>query len=376
MLKVLVLNYEFPPLGGGAGNACFYLLKEFKKYKNFQFDLITSSVNKYKHERFSKNINIYYLNIDKNNKNLHFQKQKDILLYSLKALSFGKKLKKEKKYDCVHAFFSIPSGLIALLLSKNYIVSLRGSDVPFYNSRFYWQDKLFFQYINKFIWQKATKVIANSNDLKNLALKTSPKQDIKIIKNGVDTKFFKPLKNLIKKNVILNVGRLIKRKNISLLLKGFSKINNKYKEKWQIWLVGEGPEKEALSILAQKLKIKKNVKFLGIKNKKELLKIYNQAKIFVISSKYEGMSNSLLEAIACGLPIITTNTGNANFLIKKNGIILNDNRPSVIKKALFKMIKYKKVRTKMAKQSRKIAKNLNWTKSAKKYLKIYQSYHD
>ena len=145
-MKILMLNYEFPPLGGGAANACFHFLKELTKIKNLKIDLITSSTFSFKKEKFSSNINIYYLNIGKNKRNLHFQTSKDLFFYSLRAYFFAKKLIKKNNYNLIHAWFGIPSGLIAFLLKKPYIVSLRGSDVPFYNPRFYWLDKICFKH--------------------------------------------------------------------------------------------------------------------------------------------------------------------------------------------------------------------------------------
>ena len=65
-MKILMLNYEFPPLGGGASNATKYLLKEFSSKPNIKVDLVTSSaINKMDVEKFSDNINIYKLPINK-----------------------------------------------------------------------------------------------------------------------------------------------------------------------------------------------------------------------------------------------------------------------------------------------------------------------
>src|SRR3989344_4881417 len=136
MKRVLVLNYEFPPLGGGAGNATYYLLKEFAKYPDLEIDLVTSSVDTFRVEKFAGNITIHFLNIGKRG-NLHYQTNQKLLMYSWKSYWYSKKLMEEKEYDLCHAFFGIPCGYVAMMLRLPYIVSLRGSDVPFYNKRFY-----------------------------------------------------------------------------------------------------------------------------------------------------------------------------------------------------------------------------------------------
>ena len=124
MKKILILNYEFPPLGGGAANATYYLLKEFSKFPDLELDLVTSSVDKFRIEQFAPNIRIHYLDINKKG-NLHYQSIKDLLTYSWKSLKYCKKLKQEAKFDLIHAFFSSPCGYIAMKLKIPYIVSLR-----------------------------------------------------------------------------------------------------------------------------------------------------------------------------------------------------------------------------------------------------------
>lgn len=140
-INILFLNYEYPPLGGGAGNATWYLLKEYEKMPDLQVTLVTSSTGSFRMERPSDNVTIYYLDIGKRG-SLHYQSSKDLLKYSWKAWLFCRRYLKGNHIDLIHAFFGIPCGLIALLLGKPYIVSLRGSDVPFYNNRFHWLDKL------------------------------------------------------------------------------------------------------------------------------------------------------------------------------------------------------------------------------------------
>ena len=147
-MRILFFNYEYPPLGGGAGNATFYLLQEFSKISGLEIDLITSSIDKFKIEELTTNIRIHYLDIGKKN-TFHFQSQKDLLIYSWKAYFYAKKLIKQKKFDLTLAFFGIPCGYIAMRLKIPYIVSLRGSDVPGYNERFKILDKFIFSWLRK-----------------------------------------------------------------------------------------------------------------------------------------------------------------------------------------------------------------------------------
>jgi len=370
-MRILMLNYEFPPLGGGAANANYYLLKEFAKEKDLKIDLITSSVDKFKKKKFSKNITLYYLNIGKNNQNFHFQTNKDLLIYSFKSYFFAKKLLKKKNYNLIHAWFGIPCGFVAMLLKKPYIVALRGSDVPFYNPRFKSLDKYFFQHLSELIWKKAKAVIANSQGLKELAQKTAPNQKIKVIYNGVDINEFKPPKTKEKsKNLrILCVARLIKRKGIDYLIKALGELKN---QNFILTIIGDGDEKKNLIDQAKKLKINNKIKFLGSVPHSEIIKYYQQNDLFILPSLNEGMSNTILEAMACGLPIVTTNVGGSKELIKNNGFIVKPRKIEELRQAIKRYLQNKNLVENQGKESYQMAQAFDWHNNANKYLSLYK----
>lgn len=367
MKRILMLNYEFPPLGGGAGNATYYLLKEFSKIDDLQIDLVTSSVNRYKKEQFSSNIKIHYLNIGKKG-NLHYQSKKDLLEYSWKAYFFSKRLIKNQRYDFIHAFFGIPCGYIAMKLSLPYIVSLRGSDVPGHNPKF---NKIYFLLspLLKKIWEKARFIVANSEDLKNTALKFYSEARIDVIPNGVDWDGFRPNPARRRNNIfrVLYVGRFHKIKGINYLIDAFKQFAQERNDV-ELVLVGEGPlyagvKKENSSF--------KKIRILGRKEQSELIKIYQRSDVFVLPSLNEGMSNTLLEAMACGLAVIATNTGGAKELLGRDGIIMKKENSQEIFQGLEKLYSNRELLRNMKIQSRQKAKKMSWEEGARKYLDIY-----
>jgi L-malate glycosyltransferase len=368
-VKILMLNYEFPPLGGGAANATYYLLKEFSKIKDLEIDLVTSSTDKFRIQQFAPNIKIHFLDIGKDG-NLHYQSQKDLLKYSWKAYKYSKQLMKEKGFNLCHAFFGIPCGFIAMKLGLPYLVSLRGSDVPGHNPKFKLLDKLIFKRLSKKIWNKSKLTIANSKDLRDEAYLTSKKKEIKIIVNGIDTSFYKPTKkeNSMKKFRIFYAGRLSIVKGLDFLLKALSQLDKNS----ELILAGDGDQKDHLQELSKKLGIKNQVKFLGILNKEDLRKEYLNASVFCLPSLHEGMSNTVLEAMACGLSIVITNTGGVNLLMKDNGIVVKSESSEELFLALKKIKENKELRNNMGKKSREIAEKMSWKNMAKSYLEIYR----
>ncbi|MBU0707877.1 glycosyltransferase family 4 protein [Patescibacteria group bacterium] len=364
-----MLNYEFPPLGGGAGNATYYLLKEFSNHRDLKIDLITSSVDTYKHHVFAPNINIHFLDIGKKG-NLHYQSEANLIKYSWGAYRFAKKLKQKNDYGLIHAFFGIPCGYVAKLLKLPYLVSLRGSDVPYYNPRFKFLDKVIFQRLSRSIWEKAAQVTTNSEGLKKLALQTYPEKNIQVIYNGVDVKEFQS-NSATKSFNIISTSRFIRRKGIEYLIKGFADFYKKYQTGILI-LVGSGNLEQELKDLVKKFDLDTVVDFRGTASHEQISHIYREADIYVLPSLNEGMSNSVLEAMASSQPIIATDTGGTKELIDStNGFIIQKQNSHDIFQALEKLYLDKNLRTQMGQASRKKAEQLSWNKMADQYLSLY-----
>lgn len=372
-MRILFLNYEYPPLGGGAANATFYLLREFAKMPDLEIELATSSVDgNYHLEKVGNNIKIHHLPIGKNPKNLHYQTQKDLLVYSWKAYFFSRKLVKENKFDLTLAFFGIPCGFLAMLLGLPYVVSLRGSDVPFYNERFKILDNLFFRWLSLLIWKKARAVAANSHDLAELAKQTSRTQKINIIYNGINMEEFKPVPEVLAREKTFNVlfvGRLIERKGLIYLLEAVKNLAPEYPQ-IRLLVVSDGPLMDEYQKYASENNIGEVVKFFGKIDHGEVAKVFQKSHVFVLPSLSEALANVTQEALASGLPIITTKTGAAE-MIEGNGLIIGKMSSREIEEALEKLMADENLRLAMAQKSRQIAEKYSWGRTAEEYMKIF-----
>ncbi len=368
-----MLNYEFPPVGGGAAIANYYLLKEFASNPDLEVDLVTSgSISKFEVEQFSDNIRIFKLNVCK--RDPHYWTTSEIVRWTWKAYWFSRRLINKNEYDLCHCWSGWPPGIIGYLFRKKvpYIIALRGSDVPGYNPRLKILDKLIFRFISRIIWKNAKVVTALSMNLKKLAWETSNKINIEVVYNGVDTDKFKPVINKSDFGIdILFVGRLIRRKGIINLLKAFREVYDEYRN-CKLTIVGGGPKKRYLEDFCRRVKIESGVRFLGAVEYKDIDKIYEKASIFVLPSLEESLSNVVQEAMASGLPIITTDTGAAE-LIDENGFIVEKGDYKQIKKAIIEYISNPKLMRRHGLQSRRIAEKMSWSNNARAYVKIYNS---
>ncbi len=147
------------------------------------------------------------------------------------------------------------------------------------------------------------------------------KNNVYVINNGVDLSKFEP-KNQTKEYDFVFVGRLAEIKNIPLLIDAFKKcysVNSNLK----LAIAGNGP---LLNVLKQKVKeldLHESIDFLG--NVDDIPSVLAKSKIFVLPSFSEGFSIATIEAIAMGLPVISTASGGPETIIKENGFIVKNN---------------------------------------------------
>jgi glycosyltransferase involved in cell wall biosynthesis len=367
-MNLLILNYEYPPLGGGAATATYNLLEQLKEKKGINVILLTSSVGEYKEESIGSNIKVIRLDIGKEG-DLHNQSNKDLLKYSSKAFKWL--LKNRKEYDLIHVFFGIPSGFLAMLIGKPYIVSLRGSDVPFYSKKYEKLDKYIFQHLSKLIWKRAKYVVANSEGLRDLAYETYDKKDIGVIYNGVDTDMFKP-KEKDDRFTIVSTSRLTERKGLNYLIDAFGEFQ-KGKDNVRLMFYGDGDQREELEGMVRELGIQDKVEFKGEASREEIAKNIPKYHVFVLPSKNEGMSNSLLEAMASGLAIIATDVGGTKELVdSRNGFVVKKEDSREIKGALERLYNDRELLIRMGRESRKKAEGMSWESMAGEYVKLYR----
>lgn len=371
-MNILMINYEFPPVGGGGANANRYLLKEFAKRKDLKIDLVTSSdtCRDYIYD-FSENIKIHRLDVRK--KKVHYWSQREVLEFLYRSSRYVNQLVKKESYDLSHAFFGFPSGYTTYMHRNEipYIVSLRGSDVPGFNKRFLLQYVLLRPLLKR-IWKGAASIIANSMELKALALETAPDVPVNIIYNGIDADEFKPVQREERDRItILCIARLIPRKGIDYLIRALPAVIREHKE-IRLVIVGEGNSEAELKAMTTELKVAEHTDFKGYVGHDDLPALYGNADIFVLPSLWEGMSNTLLEAMASGLPVVVTDTGGTRELVRDNGIIIPKEDPQAISEAILKLIDNQGLRIGMGKRSREISLEFSWGKAAKQYLDYYE----
>ena len=228
-MKILMLNYEFPPIGGGAANANLCLLKQYADNSDLQVDVLTSAPKPgILKENFADNITIYKVGIHK--KHLHFWRRTEVIEWLFKAGFLYKKLMRENDYEFAHAFFGFPTGWLCCRNADKlpYIISLRGSDVPGDNARLKLDYKILGP-VFKSIWKKAEILIACSEGLKSRALNFLPSAAVDVIPNGValDKYFPAETKQQSDELKLITAGRLSPTKRMNMLIEAVDILQKK-----------------------------------------------------------------------------------------------------------------------------------------------------
>lgn len=264
-----------------------------------------------------------------------------ISLYSKKgvrslwqAIFFGLALffplvKERKNYDLIDAdqipyFQLITVKLVCLIFRKKFFCTWHEVFGKKYWEKYSGKFTAFFtskiEYISANLPDKIIAVSNETADNLHEVLSVSRKK-IEIIENGVDVKFIDQLKPSSESFDIVFAGRLIGHKNVNLLLQAVAFLKNNQHKNIRTAIIGQGPEEQNLKKLVAKLKLNNQVKFFGfLPTAAEVFSVMKASKIFVTLSSREGFGISVLEAYACGLPVITSaeEKNFARFLVKNN----------------------------------------------------------
>ena len=298
-------------------------------------------------------------------------------------ISFWKLLMAIKSFNpsILHAATSkgiLYGGLIGIILNiKGLVLFVTGLGYLFSNKLNTAQKiaKCFYLNIVKLIFKKKNLqlIIENKNDYNYYRNKYNLKNKIKLIKgSGVDTLIFKPEKK--KKKLVILPSRVLKEKGITEFANAAFVLKKKFPQ-WEFVIIGALDYKKTSAytkIELAKLK-KKSVKFVGYSN--NMLKFYREASIVCLPSYREGFSKSLVEASACGIPIVTTNvTGCRDVIVnKKSGLLCKVQDVNSLKKQIEFLIRHKDIRIKYGNFGAKLAKkNYDIKIIVNKNLEIYK----
>lgn len=174
--------------------------------------------------------------------------------------------------------------------------------------------------------------------------------------------------------IIVTASRLVPQKNLSMLIEAFEIVLERHSD-CELHIFGQGPLEAELQQLICKKKLQDQVKLLGFD--KNVCQKMNQAEIFVLSSNYEGMSNSMLEALGMGMPVVVTDCpiGGARMLIKdgENGLLVPVNNKESMAKAIIYLLENPEKRKKMGISAAKVREDNSIASIIQKWQKFIET---
>lgn len=323
-LNILVINYEYPPVGGGGGVICRDIAEQHVKMGN-NVTVVTSAYGNLKGEENVNGVRVIRVPV------LFRKKQNTASIISM--LSFYPNsikrivdLLKKENFNIINTHFAIPSGPTGNYISKKFnipnVLSIHGGDI-FDPSKSLSPHKTFGlkQTVRKML-NSADKVVAQSSDTKNNAKKFyNIDRSINTIPLGIN-----PLKkyNISKSDlgiaedqfVFSTIGRLVRRKNIEDLLLVFKEILDKYPSR--LLIMGDGPEKDNINDKIKELNLDDNVMLLGRVSDEEKMQYLSITDLYLSTAIHEGFGIVFLEAMDYGIPVICYNRGGQVDFLQNN----------------------------------------------------------
>lgn len=295
---------------------------------------------------------------------------------------------RKEKINIIHAHWWVPSGIIALLVSritgKPYIVTSHGTDV------FMMRKLKILVPLAKMVFKKAKFITVVSNEMKSFLINdiVVPANKIEVFPMPCDFSLFYPIDEsegshlpVREEKIILNIGRLIKWKGHNYLIKAIEFLKKK-KHNVKLIIIGNGPEEMELKRQVKELNLEDCIEIIPFRPKNELNYFYNLCDVFVLPSitdslgLTEGLGLVSLEAMSCKKPVIGTNTGGIKDIIKdgETGLLVPEKDPQALADAIEKLLENKELVNKLAERGYNFVKN-NFTvsKIAGKMVEVYKN---
>lgn len=377
-MNILLINNEFPPIGGGGSTVTAYALRHLVK-AGHNVTLITSRWGGLPHREQIDGATVIRIPTIRRYK--QFCSQWELVVFGLSALVYTFFYTMQHRVDFIQAYFAVPAGWVAWLIKKvrgiPYAVYFGGSDIPGANLSRYKNIYPLLTPLLKKIWRGAAFRTVCSHELRRLGREADPATDFIVIPNGVETARFKPIARPANPQVkILFIGRLIPRKGFQRVVAALPRVKELVPQPFQVEVVGTGMAKSELDELAEQLGVSDLIHYVGTVPYGRLEQSYQYADIFVLTSLSEGMPSVILEAMGCGLPIIASDVGGNNEIVREgeNGFLIQGDDVETLAQRLAALISDAGLRNRMGQKSRELSLDYDWAKIMGEYTKLYQPY--
>jgi L-malate glycosyltransferase len=296
-MRILCVNYEYPPVGGGGATMCKGLSEALVRLGH-EVTVVTSGMPDL--PDFEKVNGVQVHRVPCRRPHRHYVGAVDLVTQVLPTVRKAVDLIRETPFDINHTHFVVPSGVASHLIRREtglpFVITAHGSDVPGYNpDRFGLLHRLIGPLWTR-VLRASSAVTAPSCFLKDL-IQARMDIPVDVIPNGFDPVPHAPVE---REKRILVVTRMFERKGVQFLIKALQRIQSD----WEVCVAGDGPYLPRLREQAARAELP--IRFLGMVPREEITRLYLSSRIFVFPSLVENFPMVLLEAMAAGCAVITT----------------------------------------------------------------------
>lgn len=379
-MRILIINYEFPPLGGGGGVASYEIAKGLVA-RQHEVDVLTTGRRGLPGSEVVDGTGVYRVPV---------VGRADIATATLASmLSFfpsgvlkGCQILRKKRYDILNTHFAIPSGPTGVVLSRIFrtpqVLTIIGGDIYDPTKRLSPSSNVLLHSVVRCVLNASSRVIAISDDIQRRTREQYHYEgNIQVVHYGLTPPSFTKKSRAqlgIPEDefVLISIGRLIKRKALDSLLRAMTKLPD---DKFRLLIIGEGPEEAALRELANRLDLASQIDFLGAIWGERKFQYLAASDIFVLPSVHEGFGLVFLEAMYCGLPVIASATGGQTDFLKdgKTGFLVPVRDEDILADRILQLAADESARGEMSEFNRKYVKGFHIDGVARQYEAIFSS---
>lgn len=277
-------------------------------------------------------------------------------------------------YDVVHAhshlYFSTNVAAGLLRLSKTPLVLTNHGLISQTAPRAI--QKVYLPTVGRFTFNSADRVLCYTEVDRERLHEQDISAPVSVIHNGIDCSIFRPISSVPTRKQLLYVGRLNEAKGVDRLIQAFEQLHAEFPE-LSLKIVGDGPMRESLRKLCERREIEDRVTFLGTVPNEELPRVYNESRVFVLPSDAEGLPRTVLESLACGTPVVTSDLTQLESVVEGCGFQVPpesiDELAAAIRRLLVEEDTYEQLQDRA--QAR-VTSDYSWSETVEQTIAVYR----
>jgi glycosyltransferase involved in cell wall biosynthesis len=360
-VRILLLNYEFPPVGGGGGVATLALARQWAR--DHEVDCVTSRVGRLPVREVVEGIRVFRVPV-MGRAGMDAAPMLSLLCYPVSGLIAAQRLTRRRRYDVINSHFAVPTGPLGMALSAAWriphVVSIHGGDIYDPSKRFSPHRWWLLRRAVRSVLKMADAVVAQSTDTAARAAEFCG-DDLGPAMKVIPLPFDPPVALLdaaarqqaraglgLEQDAfyLVSVGRLVRRKAYDRLILALEHLPDSVR----LVIVGGGPLANELRSLAAAHGLAERVRLAGRISERDKYRYLKASDLYVLSSWHEGFGIVLQEAMAAGLPIVSTSHGGQTDVLKAgvNALLVENNEPQILARAVRELLQDEAARNAMA----------------------------